>query len=64
VDALKASDHELDRSLDPARKLALALETMSAGIRLKRSNLRRQFPDAGDAEVERLLTAWLTEDDC
>ena len=62
VDSLEANDRELAEALGPAEKLAQALEMMSAGIRLKRSNLRLRFPDADDAQVERLLTAWLTED--
>jgi Rv0078B-related antitoxin len=62
VDALKANDLELNRGLDPAQKLSQALEMMSAGIRLKRSALRAQFPEASEVEIARLLTVWLTKD--
>jgi hypothetical protein len=63
VDALEADDREVARALSPEQKLAQALEMMSAGIRLKRNNLRRQFPAADEAEIDDLLTAWLTRDD-
>jgi Rv0078B-related antitoxin len=62
VDALEANDRQVAQELSPAQKLAQALELMSSGIRLKRSNLERQFPRADEAEIERLLTAWLTQD--
>lgn len=39
-----------------------AVEVMRAGIRLKRSNLRRQFPHADEAEVDRRLAEWLRGD--
>ena len=32
-----------------------ALEVMRAGIRLKRSTLRRQFPEADESEIDRRL---------
>ena len=63
MDALEANDRKVARELSAAQKLEQALEMMSTGIRLKRSNLVRQFPNAGEAEIERLLTAWLTRDD-
>ena len=62
VDALEADDRQMARQHSPAQKLAQALELMSSGIQLKRSNLKRQFPHADEAEIERLLTAWLTQD--
>jgi len=63
VDALEANDRKVALELSAAQKLEQAIEMMSTGIRLKRSNLVRQFPNAGEAEIERLLTAWLTLDD-
>ncbi len=63
MDALEANDRELARRLSPGEKLAQALEMMSTGIRLKRGNLRRQFPDASESVIDRLLMAWLTHDD-
>ena len=62
MDALEADDLESARQLSPAQKLAQALEMMSAGIRLKRSALRQRHPDAQELEIDRLLTAWLTDD--
>lgn len=62
MDALAESDVLLERSLTPAQKLSQALELMSLGLRLKRETLRRDNPDATDAEVERLYLAWLFAD--
>ena len=61
MDALEADDLESARELSPAQKLAQALEMMSAGIRMKRSALRRRYPAAQEVEIDRLLTAWLTD---
>jgi len=36
---------------------------MRAGIRLKRSALRRQFPEANETEVDDRLAKWLSGDD-
>ena len=61
MDALEAEDLESARDLRPAQKLAQALEMMSAGIRMKRSALRQRYPAAQEMEIDRLLTAWLTD---
>ena len=63
MDALLAHDAEHARRLAPAEKLRQALDAMRAGIRLKRSTLRRQFPEADEAEVDRRLAEWLRGDD-
>lgn len=62
VDALHAHDLEQARQLTPGEKLEQALEVMRAGIRLKRSTLRRQHPHADDAELDRRLEEWLAHD--
>lgn len=62
MDALLAHDREHARSLDPGQKLQQALEAMRVGIRLKRSTLRRQFPEADEREIDRRLTEWLRGD--
>ena len=62
MDALLAHDREHARQLAPAEKLRQALDMMRAGIRLKRSSLRRQFPEADDAEIDRRLAEWLSAD--
>ena len=62
MDAMLASDRELAAQGSPAEKLAQALEMMRAGIRLKRSSLRHQFPAASETEVENMLMAWLAQD--
>lgn len=62
MDALLAHDREHASQLAPAEKLRQALDMMRAGIRLKRSSLRRQFPDADDAEIDSRLAEWLSAD--
>ena len=62
MDALEVGSCEVAAEPTPAEKLAQALEMMSMGFRLKRSSLRARFPEADDAEIDRLLTAWLVED--
>jgi hypothetical protein len=62
MDALLAHDREHARQLDPAEKLKRALDVMRAGIRLRRSTLRRQFPNAAETEVDRRLVEWLRGD--
>jgi hypothetical protein len=62
MDALLAHDLEHARRLEPAEKLQQALDVMRAGIRLKRSTLRRQLAEADEAEVDRRLAEWLLGD--
>ena len=63
MDALQAHDHAEALRLKPAEKLMQALEVMRAGIRLKRSTLHRQFPEADETEIDQRLTEWLRSDD-
>ena len=35
------------------------LDLFETGVELMRQNLRRRHPDAGEAEIERLLDEWL-----
>jgi Rv0078B-related antitoxin len=42
-----------------AARLRLAFDLYEAGEDLMRQNLRRQDPQADDAEIERRLVAWL-----
>jgi hypothetical protein len=44
-----------------AERLQTALDLYEAGEQLMRENLRRQHPEAGEVEIERLLGAWLRE---
>lgn len=62
MDELLAHDREQANRLTPAEKLRQALDVMRAGIRLKRSNLRRQFPELEEAEIDRRLGEWLRTD--
>ena len=63
MDALEAYDRQLAHELTPSAKLAQALDMMRTGIRLKRSALRRQYPEAEEADIDRRLAAWLSHDD-
>lgn len=44
-----------------AARLRQSLQMADDGIRMMRQNLRRRNPCASDAEIERLLTAWLQD---
>ncbi len=61
VDALDAHDRDQAQKLTPAEKLEQALEVMRTGIRLKRLTLRRQCPEADEAEIDRRLAQWLAD---
>lgn len=50
MDALEAHDRQLANGLTPSAKLAQSFEMMRTGVRLKRSALRRQYPEADEAE--------------
>lgn len=41
------------------RRLRLALELHEAGVELHRQTLRREHPELSDAEIARLVGAWL-----
>lgn len=41
--------------------LLTAFALFEDGVELMAANLRRRHPDAADAEIERLLDAWLAE---
>jgi Rv0078B-related antitoxin len=45
--------------MTPAEKFRAALELHEAGVAVMRQNLRRRNPDASDAEIDELLSAWL-----
>lgn len=45
----------------PSDRLRLALDLFAAGEAMMRQNLKRQFPDADDADIETRLAAWLSE---
>jgi hypothetical protein len=47
--------------VDAAKKLRLALDLFDAGVDMMRQTLRRRFPEASDAEIERRIDAWLHE---
>lgn len=43
----------------PPWSLTVALDLFETGVALMRQNLRRQFPDAGDQDIDRRLQDWL-----
>lgn len=62
MDAIEQNDSEWARRTPPEEKLATALKMMRLGIRLKRSALVAEHPNATEAEVDALLQAWLDAD--
>lgn len=42
-----------------AERLRTALDLHDAGVALMRQNLRREFPEASEDEIDRRLGAWL-----
>jgi len=42
-----------------ASSLAVTLDLYETGVALMRQNLRRQFPDADDRDIDRRLQEWL-----
>lgn len=42
-----------------AERLRIAFELHEVGVALMRQNLRRELPEASDAEIERRLAVWL-----
>jgi len=42
-------------------RLRATVELFELGVRLMRENLRRQFPDACDVDIEQRLRHWLHE---
>jgi len=42
-----------------AERLRVALDLFAAGVEIMRQNIRRRFPEADDAEIQRKLIAWL-----
>jgi hypothetical protein len=50
-----------DELAEAATRLRLALDLFEAGEAMKRAQLRREHPEAPEAEIESLLLAWLRE---
>jgi Xaa-Pro aminopeptidase len=46
---------------DPATRLRIALELHDLGVKMQRRRLRRERPDATDAELDDAMRAWLHE---
>jgi len=43
----------------PSTALSVTFDLFETGVAVMRQNLRREHPNAGDAEIARLLSAWL-----
>jgi hypothetical protein len=63
VDPLRTIDIEEMRRTPPPEKARQAFELMAAGIRWKRASLRARHTDLAAEEIERMLDAWLAEQD-
>jgi hypothetical protein len=48
------TDAELMRT-----RLRQTFDLFEAGVSMRRASLRREYPDAGPAEIDRLLREWL-----
>ncbi|MBI4612040.1 MAG: hypothetical protein HY720_00355 [Planctomycetes bacterium] len=44
-----------------AERLRLALDLFDSGVAIMRQKLRRELPEADEAEIEKRLGAWLQE---
>jgi Rv0078B-related antitoxin len=44
-----------ERQMDPAAKLSAGFELFEFACGISRAGIRHQYPQAGDAEVERIL---------
>jgi hypothetical protein len=55
-----AVDRQTDRAAT-ARRFRQALDLMDAGISMQRAHLRREHPEADDAEIRQLFRTWLLD---
>ncbi|MGA7614882.1 MAG: hypothetical protein WBX15_06850 [Thermoanaerobaculia bacterium] len=49
----------IHRDRNEAKNLRLAFDLFEAGEALKRQSLRRENPDASEAEIESMIVGWL-----
>jgi hypothetical protein len=49
----------IEPELTPSQRLRAVLDMAGFGVRMMEQNLRREHPQAPDAEIERLLTEWI-----
>lgn len=59
VDALLREEIERYRLQPSAERLIEALQVMGDGLELQRGNLRRQFPQLSEADLDAKLDAWM-----
>lgn len=45
----------------PAERMRIAFDLFEMGERMYRQRMRREHPDADDAAIDELVTAWLHE---
>lgn len=53
--------HQMADEETLAERLALTFELFELGVDMMAANLRRRYPDATPAEIDRRLEAWLAE---
>jgi len=63
MDPFRDSDIRIVQETPPASRLLQALEMMEEGLRWKRAQLARDQPDASQHELDRMLLAWLVQND-
>ena len=56
-----SSRNEQQRRGEAAEKLRTALEMFGLGESIVRQKLRRTYPDATEAEIEKRILSWLAE---
>ena len=58
---LQAPDEKKGSALSVSDAFRTTLDLFETGLDLMRQNLRRSHPDAGDEQIERLLSDWLLD---
>jgi hypothetical protein len=61
MDSLKADSVREHHEGSAHDRLLQALEVMRDGFLLKRANLRRQYPDETEDQIDARLTAWMAD---
>jgi hypothetical protein len=61
MDSLKADSVREHRESSASDRLVQALEVMHDGFVLKRANLRRQYPDETEDEIDARLATWMAD---
>lgn len=63
MDPLVENDIQLAQSTPPGEKLRQALDLMRTGLGWKRAALCVRHPQATSEQIDRMLVAWLAQDE-